>query len=245
MYTVFAHRVIHWCHMQFSLGEAFHGPLDLLLRLVEDRELSLTDISLSSVTEQFLAYVSAMDSRDPEIIADFLVVGTRLLVLKSTLLLPELCTVEDDNSQSLAEQLRLYQAFVQASKHVEHAWSGFARMGFHFEPPRRSNPPRMPQGLTGEALRASMCDLVRRLAPPKPLPQTTIDGTVSLRHKIDYIRSLFSRMKQASFHDMLIDKTNKTEIIVVLLAILELMKLQTVQVRQSQTFGDMSIIHSG
>jgi len=77
--------------------ENFSGPLDLLLHLIEEKQMDITTVSLSSVTEQFLAYLQEIDERSPEELASFLVVATKLLLLKSQALLPFLQVEEEEN----------------------------------------------------------------------------------------------------------------------------------------------------
>jgi segregation and condensation protein A len=227
--------------MKFVLGENFSGPLDLLLSLVEEKKLSLSEISLSQVTDQFLDYLDTLENRHPETIADFLVVGARLLFLKSRLLLPGEMALEEDDASSLAAQLRLYKAFQEASKKMETAWGAGERIGFHLESPRRSENFVPPPSLSIGQLQKSMWGLVRRLAPPKPLPETRIDGTISIHQKIQHIRNLLSQVQKTTFHDMISDKGNRTEIIVAMLAILELIKLRTLTVQQADLFGSIHI----
>src|SRR5688572_11850548 len=88
--------VLRFAHMRMLLSAAmyevrlnvFSGPLDLLLRLIEKRELEITTVSLVEVTEQYLHHLRAADEIDADALADFLVIAARLLLLKSKQLLP-------------------------------------------------------------------------------------------------------------------------------------------------------------
>ena len=68
----------------------FEGPLDLLLQLIEEEKLPINEIAIASVTEQFLEHLKRVETKQPEILADFLVVAAKLLVIKSHALLPTL-----------------------------------------------------------------------------------------------------------------------------------------------------------
>ena len=115
--------------------EKFSGPLDLLLSLIDEEKLDINELAISEVTEQYLRYLEAMEEKRPEELADFLVMATRLLLLKSKNLLPQLETDEEEGP-SLEEQLRLYKAFVEASKKLNKKWLEGRVANFRIEPPR-------------------------------------------------------------------------------------------------------------
>ena len=99
---------------------AFEGPLDLLLQLIEREKLDISSISLAQVADQFLAYVRELEQIDAELLADFLVVASRLVWIKSHLLLPQPARPgddeqEEDPAEALARQLREYKRFKEAA----------------------------------------------------------------------------------------------------------------------------------
>jgi segregation and condensation protein A len=220
--------------------EKFSGPLDLLLSLVGEEKLDITDIALSRVTEQFLTYIDTLEDGRAAEMADFLVVASRLLLLKSRMLLPQFAPEEDEGA-TLADQLRLYKQFADAAKQLNRLWEKGEHAAFRVEPPRPPLGFVPPTNVTLSALHNRMVQLIARLTPPKPLPETRIDKTVSVKQKIDDIRRALARMKETSFHAMLRDARSRSEIIVSFLAVLELVKQQTVFLRQEETFGDIVI----
>ena len=148
--------------------DKFEGPLDLLLQLVEQEELDITEVSLTKVADQFVAYVREQkDKIMPEELADFLVIAARLVYMKSRLLLPSFMDQELEEGPDLATQLRLYQQFVHASKFIDKEWKrGFVSF------PRERRPVRSlaaafspPPGVTTEILREVMQAVIDRLAP--------------------------------------------------------------------------------
>src|SRR5947209_9701313 len=98
--------------------ESFDGPLELLLMLIEQRRLPITSVSLAQVADQYLAQVHAQPSIDPELLADFLVIGGKLLLLKSrALLLTEEPDAEaEEVASDLAERLATYRVFRAAAE---------------------------------------------------------------------------------------------------------------------------------
>lgn len=225
--------------VEFTL-EQFSGPLDLLLSLLDDQKLSISDISLSHVTEQYLYHIEQLEETNAQDLADFLLVATRLLLLKSRALLPQFLP-EEDEGPDLADQLRLYKAFIAASKKVHDVWLSSSRSVFRVEPPRKAEGFVPPQNLTLDEVRKSMVQLVSRLKPRKPLPQTRIDSTVSMKQKIHHIRTLLKNRKKAGFHELVASRQNRTELIVSFLALLELAKQKTVSLHQEETFSDIMI----
>jgi segregation and condensation protein A len=170
--------------------EQFSGPLDLLLGLIAEEKLDITTIALSRVTEQYLAYLDRIEEKDAQELADFLVVATRLLLLKSRALIPQLMP-EADDGPSLEAQLRLYKVFVDASKKMQRLWNSTDRAEWRQEPPRRSDTFVPPENASIARLHGTMVQLVNRLRPPKALPRTVIDKSISVQEKIDRIRELF------------------------------------------------------
>lgn len=220
--------------------EQFSGPLDLLLSLIKENKLDISQLSLSAITEQYLQYLDKLEKNKEEELADFLVIGTRLLYLKSRLLLPQFAP-EAEEEESLAEQLKLYKLFVDASRRFHKIWQNNYLAFFRIEPPRKNKEFIAPANLSMENLRESLLNLLVRLKPLKPLPQTTIDATISMKEKIDNIRSILRKVGKVNFFEILGKARNRTEIIVSFLALLELVKQKTVFLKQSAPFGDIAI----
>ncbi len=225
---------------EFKL-EQFSGPLDLLLSLIDEEKLNISEVSLSAVTEQFLNYLEKLENKKPEELADFLVIATRLLLIKSRKLLPQFA-LEEEEGPSLEEQLRLYKMFVEAAKKINQLWENKNHSEFRLEPPRRPEIFTPPANLSLAELQESLIKLLRRLEPPKPLPQTQIDKTVLLEEKIKNIQALLKKAKSLNFSEILNNNQNRTEIIITFLALLELVKGQTVALKQKKSFEEIMIL---
>src|SRR5260221_10848450 len=98
--------------------ESFDGPLELLLMLIEQRRLPITQVSLAQVADQYLSHVHAQPALDAELLAEFLVIGGKLLLLKSrALLLTEEPDLEvEELASDLAERLATYRVFREAGQ---------------------------------------------------------------------------------------------------------------------------------
>ena len=225
--------------MDFKLQQ-FTGPLDLLLNLVGEQKMNISDVSLSTVTEQYLQYLEKLEEREPEEMADFLLIAARLLLLKSKKLLPQLMP-EEDEGPSLEDQLRLYQAFVEASKKLNKRWLSGVRSDFRVEPPRRPSEFVPPKNLSQTLLQEFFLKLLQRIKPLPELPQARMDKAVSVRDKIETIRALLQKAESVSFRDLLGKASNRSEIIASFLALLELVKAESVTLKQKGSFSDIMV----
>lgn len=219
--------------------DKFQGPLDLLLQLIEQEKMAITDISVSEVTEQFFTYLNQVEEKDAEELADFLVVASKLVYLKSKHLLPYLYP-DEETGPSLADQLKMYKRYADASLHVDALWKENTLAYGRIEPP----PPAggtaedflLPNNATAENLHGAFTFLLKRLKPVSALPQVSIDRTMSVKDKIASIYEALGQIKKLAFSDVISKAQNRTEVIVSFLAILELVKLEHVTVEQDYAF---------
>lgn len=223
----------------FSItSQNFNGPLDLLLQLIEDKKLEITSLSLSDVTEDFLAHIEKMEEKNAEELADFLMVAARLLLLKSKALLPFLG--QEEEIDDLEKQLKLYKQFVEASKQIE-AMLKLNRFTFSRQkaivPKETVFTP--PIGVTSVKLRNVFLIVLKKLDPIVKLPRQAIEKTVSLQQKILQIREFLNTSKRIGFRKMMSDAKSKTEVIINFLAILELVKQSELKVKQTNLFDDI------
>ncbi|MBT4071269.1 MAG: segregation/condensation protein A [Candidatus Magasanikbacteria bacterium] len=225
--------------VSFSTGQ-FDGPLELLLSLISEKKMNITEISISEVTEQYLSYVDTLEEINADELVDFLVIAAKLVLVKARMLLPQF-SAEEEDEQSLEEQLRIYKQFVEASTHIQSYWQSGKHGVFREEPRHTRIDAPLPNSLTQDGLHQSMVQLVHRLAPKKPLPQMSIDRHMTMKKKIDYIRSLLKKTKKVRFGDIISQAENKTEMIVGFLALLELVKQKTIHLQQDSAFGDITI----
>ncbi len=220
--------------------EKFQGPLDLLLQLIENDKLTITEISLAEVTEQFFKHLTSLEGEHSEELADFLVVATKLVYIKSRQLLPYLYLPEEEGI-SLSEQLKFYKRYADASKYVGEQWN-LGKMAYG-----RIEPSPAPTGFTAlenaskTELHRSILQLLRRLKPINPLPEVKIDRTVSVEQKIKSIYEALIKLKSLSFKGLLDGAVSRSEVIISFLALLELIKNEKVAIDQNSAFDDMTI----
>jgi len=209
----------------------FSGPLDLLLHLVESRQLPITAVSLRAVTEQFLAAVETLEAHQPELLADFLVVASRLTVLKARALLPH-HDVADEDAESLVQDLERYRAFRDAA-----AWLR-ARAAAGLRCWTRPALPRAPRAApTGDPtqLQRALARWARRQRPAAlPLRWTPV---ISLTAMIARIRERLAGRR--TFRELLGARPTRPEVVAGLLALLVLARRRLVTLEQPEPFGEI------
>ena len=219
----------------------FDGPLDLLLQLIEGEELNITEISLSQVTEQYFQYLDKLEKNVDSKLADFLVIATKLVYLKSRQLLPYLYTEDEETGPTLADQLKMYKAYIDASKNIEFLWQNKDLSYGRVEPMRKSEEFCPPDNIRIENLHESFTRLLKRLKPVLPLEKETIDHTISIKQTVDRIRHLLGTGKKFSFKNLMSKARDRSEVIVSFLALLELLRKKDIIVRQQNVFGDLEV----
>jgi len=222
----------------------FEGPLDLLLQLIEQQKLTITEVSLAEVTEQYIKILdqSAENQINTEQLADFLVVAARLLLIKSRALLPFLNWEDEEGGEELTTQLKIYKEYLEASKAIHEMILkkrfNFAREKFltgeevNFAPP-----PKLTPSILGE----TFAQVLHALQPTINLPTQMVQRTISLQDKIQQIRERIFREAKINFSEILKQAKNKTEVVVSFLALLELVKQKIIVVKQKNTFDDIQI----
>jgi segregation and condensation protein A len=220
----------------------FEGPLDLLLQLIEAADLDITEVSIADVAEQFMQYLAAVEEKNPEELADFLVVATKLLLIKSRVLLPNVVLDEEGDGDDLARQLKMYKEYLDASKKIEQILLDknilFAREKIPLDIEVVFNPPK---NLTAEKIKTLLTGLIADMEPFIKLPQKALERAVSIKEKIEQIRNKILNKINTSFSELVGDSKNRTDLIVTFLGLLELVKQRTIVVKQDKMFYDISI----
>jgi segregation and condensation protein A len=233
----------------------FEGPLDLLLHLIEQEKLDISEISLVAVTDQYLKTIDQLEELAPGALADFLVVASRLLYIKSTRLLPKAPSGgddEEDTGDNLVRHLLEYRQFKRAASELREREDEGSRL--FVRPPTAvdlgevtQKPPEFGEldiTLLQKALRRALARI-----PVEPPPPQVKPYTVTVAERIESVRSVMAdaRMSQSSngklsFSGLLGESTSRLEIIVTFLAVSELVKQRELVARQEATFGEIVLI---
>ncbi len=223
----------------------FEGPLDLLLHLIEERELDITKVSLAAVTDQYLEYMNQVEELQPDKLADFLIVAAKLLLIKSRMLLPqppdEIDEEEDEDvGDELVRRLVEYRKFKNAATALqareEQGMRAYARLMAPAEPQRSFRLEGVTLNALAEAVRQAMMTQ----------PSSTVDTVVtplhvSLPEKIARLETLLDNEGRFSFNALLKEAQSRTEIIVTFLALLQLIKRRKAVVEQRELYGEILV----
>lgn len=224
----------------------FYGPMDLLLTLIEQEDLEITEISLAKVTDQYIGYINALKHITPDTLTEFLVVAAKLIFIKSQVLLPKpppsLIEDEEDSTDDLVQQLRDYKRFKQLAAELDEIQDTNRRSFVRVAP----LPKIEPKLNLGDVDLAALLQAVRRALAVKPEPaevNTVISREViTIGKQINVIRHKLATSNRLKFNDVLTGARSRVEVIVTLLAVLELVKRRVVDVEQLEDFGEIDII---
>lgn len=228
----------------------FHGPLDLLLHLIERNELDITAISLAKVTEQYLIQMEQMKAgQRMEQLMDFLVIGAQLVLIKSRALLPKPPAIlaaqeeEEDPAEALARRLREYKQFKEAAvwlqKREEQGWRTYLRVA----------PPAHPEleskldlsNLTVSSLQQAVLAALARVERLDDSVRVAQRPTITIEGQIGRLRRAMRLHGRIPFRDLLSATPNRAELSVSLLAVLELIKRREVVAHQAEMFGPIDL----
>ncbi len=234
-----------------SVTDVYEGPLDLLLDLIRKQDINIYDIPIARITAQYLSYVEKMRGLDVNVAAEFIYMAAVLIHIKSKMLLPRdpLATAEDqeDPRAELVNRLLEHEKFKSAAQMLLQKQQ--------IEEAVLSNP-SLKEFVDAEGtdpeIAADVIDLVKTFQQVverlRTRPVLNVDEeTVTVGQMIDYLRRRLSledrpiRLKQ-----LLLRAPSRQALVCLFLALLEMVRLQAIQVRQEKLFGEIALRkHSG
>ncbi len=220
--------------------EQFEGPLDLLLTLIEKRKLFVNDISLSKVTDDYIAHIQK-NTFSMSDVASFILIASTLLLIKSKSLLPALSLTQDEEKDisDLQTRLTLFEIFKRASVHVRNTFG--KKVLFFRNRPKIIDPVFSPdKSMTVENLHDSLSSLLKSIPKKEKLPEVTVKKVMSLEDMIDNLSQRVQSSLRMSFREFTHTK-ERVEVIVGFLALLELVKNGALHAEQQGTFTDIHI----
>lgn len=225
----------------------FHGPLDLLLQLIEQEQLDISLVSLALITDQYLAYMSTLQDRQVEDLADFVVVAARLLLIKSRSLLPRPPVVTEsdtvDPAEELLRQLQAYKKFKEAALHLAARQSEGHRSYVRLAPLPRVEPGiEHLESVPLDALVAAARRVLRTIPEPASADGVVEPFSITIQEKINVIDTTLSHRRRISFVELLTSSYTRQEVIVTLLAVLELIKQLKIGAYQDRMFGEIILM---
>ena len=237
--------------MPYELSlEKYRGPLDKLLELIEEKKLEITEISLAEVTHDFLKYLKTLEAVEAAVLAEFIAIASRLILIKSRTLLPNLVLTEEEENEikDLEARLKIYQELKQAKKILTLIWQkkdiafsrpyflslgggGLGAVSEFFYPGK---------DLNLAALSASLQKIFETLKSLEFETETIKEKIISVEEKINELINRLVEEVEISFKNLSSSKSLE-EIIVVFLAILHLANDRMIFLEQKTHFSDIII----
>ena len=226
---------------ELKLAE-FQGPIAKLLELIEARELEITRVNLAEVTADFISYIKKLEAVPVALLADFVAVAAKLILIKSHALLPSLgvSAEEEREMTDLETRLVIYRELKGAERAIQKLWGAHpiylrefltdVPQGFYLSQPLQA----------GELL-AAIARLNEEIAVIFPKEDEEKIKLVSLEETIQGLASAISKLIQTSFGELTVGKEKK-EIVIMFLALLHLLKENSIQIEQSGMFKEIKIV---
>ena len=236
--------------------ENFEGPLDLLLHLIDVNKFNIFDNPIVEITEQYLEFVRNMKTKDLNVMSEFLVMAATLLEIKAKMLLP--VEIDEDGEEidpreELVQKLLEYKMYKYMSYELKDRMQDAAKAMY-----KDPTIPEEVEGyiepvdlekLLGDLTLKKLNDIfqsVMKRQNDKVDPIRSKFGKiekeeVSLEDKLDFVENYAKEHGTFSFRKMLEGQKTKMQIVVTFLAILELMKMGKIVIRQESTFADIII----
>ncbi len=236
--------------------EAFEGPLDLLLHLIEKNKIDIYDIPIVDITDQYLAYIKQMQAEDMNIMSEFLVMAATLIDIKCKMLLPAEVNEEgeeEDPRAELVQKLLEYKMYKYMSMELRDRQVDAARNLYREqELPEEVAAYRQPidyEDLVGEMNLNKLHEIFKSIVRKQ---EDKIDPIRSQYGKIEkdeidmevkslYVEAYAREHPTFSFRRLLEKQSSKMEIIVTFLIILEMMKVGKITISQEDIFDDIWI----
>ena len=209
----------------------FEGPLDLLLDLIEKRKLFVNDVSLAQVTDDFIKYIEEQDNFPIGESAEFIVIASTLMLVKSRSLLPmlELTDEEEASIEDLEQRLIVYARIKELSLELGKIFG--QNIIFEKNPSKEILVVFSPDSKTDvEELHLALMRVVQSLPKKETMPKATVKKIISLEETIEKLAERISKGIKMNFSDFVGE--DKISIIVGFLAMLELVKRDILRVNQ-------------
>ncbi len=243
--------------IEFKL-ETFEGPLDLLFHLIEKNKIDIYDIPIGEITNQYMMYISDLSNKDMDNMSEFLLMAATLIEIKSNMLLPKVPLSDDeeenDPREELVRKLIEYKKVKMAAEIFDEKQQ-FAEV-YLFKAPdseiidkiRENQPKEISEILDGIDL-VMLYQAFRDVLKRQDIKKDKIRGgfnsvkrdLFTVEDKIQYISDLLFLKKEFKFSDAFKKDASKQEIVTTFLAVLELIKIKKIIVKQNNNFDDIFI----
>ena len=216
--------------------DQFEGPLDLLLTLISKNKVSITDIPISIICDQYMEYIDEARKMDLDIASEFIVMASELMLIKSRMILPHEEGTENDPRREIADALLLYQQAKIAAQEMRPLYEKYSdrfTKGTDDIPPEKGLPLDLDPNLLIKALGSVMRRI--RVAQSERTPTELVNPlikrkVVSVEEKIEEICQLLDEHEEASLFFLLKDADSRSELVARFMGVLELIKIHRISI---------------
>ena len=225
--------------------DQFEGPLDLLLTLISKNKVSITDIPITLICDQYMEYIDNAQKMDPDVASEFIVMASELMLIKSKMLLPHEEGTENDPRREIADALMLYQQAKLVAKELRpryDEYSGRFVKGTDDVPPEKGLPLNLDANMLVKALDSVLKRIKVAEAQRKPseLVNPLIKRkVVSVEEKIGEMCELLEEQGEASLFFLLKDSESRAELVARFMGVLELIKLRRILITTVTVVDDV------
>ena len=222
----------------------FEGPLDLLLHLIKKNEVSITDIPIATITEQYLATLELMETLSLDVAGEFLVMASTLVHIKSRMLLPSGADETDeeegtDPREELVRRLLEYQRYKDAAGELEQREILTRDVFIRAATPIEEVGPRGFHELSVFELLGALKRVIDRL-PKDSFHDVTLDK-ITVREKMTLLLDKLRQLHSVLFESLFAEVKSRMEVVVTFLAMLELVKVRAIRIYQEEMAGPIMI----
>ena len=231
--------------INFSIKtDAYQGPFELLLDLIETRKLLVNDLTLSNITEDFIQHVRAQSAFPVEETANFIQIAATLLLIKSKSLIPDLALTDEETAdvEDLKRRLEAYEKVREATRELSRIFGRTVMLPAGERVPEISFAPS--DDLSVNALAEALARVLATREVVEELPEARVKPLVTIEEMMDRLAKRVQSAMTLSFNEFSGNQKEKIEIIVSFLAVLELVKQDAVAAEQFTAHGDISIKHT-
>ncbi len=216
--------------------DQFEGPLDLLLTLINKNKVSITDIPISLIFDQYMEYIAEAERMDLEIASEFIVMASELMLIKSKMILPHEEGTGNDPRREIADALLLYQ---QAKKGAEELGPMYQVYSGRFVKETDEVPPErgLPLNLNPDLMIKALSGVLRRIkiAEEAKKPSELVDPlikhhVVSVEDKIEEMATLLDEKSEVTLYELLKNSASRAELVARFMGILEMIKIQRIHI---------------
>lgn len=224
--------------------EIFEGPLDLLLHLIKKNEVSVTDIPIATITEQYLATLDLMQTLSLDVAGEFLVMAATLIHIKSRMLLPAGDEEPDeeegvDPRDELVRRLLEYQRYKDAARELEQREILTRDVFVRAAPAAEEVGPRGFREVSIFELLGALKRVIERL-PKDAVHEVTLDK-VTVREKMTLLLDKLRHQASVLFEALFDEAKTRMDVVVTFLAMLELVKVRAIRILQEELTGPIMI----